>query len=87
MNPMASLLSMVIISEPWIDDALCAEVGGDDHFATQKDPSAVGRAKALCARCEVVAECLEYAIRAKEPIGTWGGRSQPELRRLRRGAP
>jgi WhiB family transcriptional regulator, redox-sensing transcriptional regulator len=39
-------------------------------------------AKAVCARCPVVAECLEYALRVNEPIGIWGGLNEAERREL-----
>lgn len=85
MNPIASLLDMVIIPERWVQSALCAETGGDDPFATREDPSAVRRALNVCNQCPVAAECLEYAVRTKQTRGTWGGRTQPELRKLRSG--
>jgi WhiB family transcriptional regulator, redox-sensing transcriptional regulator len=41
-----------------------------------------GRAKAICARCPVRAECLEYAIRNREPHGIWGGLNESERKAL-----
>jgi len=35
-------------------------------------------AKAVCARCPVQWECADYAIRAREPYGVWGGMSEDE---------
>ncbi len=46
-------------------------------------------ARAICGRCAVAAECLDYAIRADEPHGLWGGKTpaeRDEIRRRRRGA-
>jgi WhiB family redox-sensing transcriptional regulator len=40
------------------------------------------RAKGICATCPVRRECLEYALRIREPHGIWGGLSEAE-RRLR----
>lgn len=31
------------------------------------------RAKEYCARCPVVEQCLEHALKVKEPYGVWGG--------------
>ncbi len=40
------------------------------------------RAKAVCAECPVRIECLEYAIRIREPYGIWGGLNELERRLL-----
>ena len=42
-------------------------------------------AKQICARCPVRVECLDYALRVNEPFGIWGGLSERERRRLKRG--
>ena len=41
------------------------------------------RAKAVCARCPVPQECLDYAM-ANHLVGIWGGRDDKERRRLQR---
>lgn len=33
----------------------------------------IARAKAICAKCPVKAECLDLALRNEEPWGVWGG--------------
>ena len=40
------------------------------------------RAKAICGGCPVRAECLEYALRIREPHGIWGGLNETERRLL-----
>jgi len=40
------------------------------------------RAKAICAVCPVRVECLEYAVRIREPHGIWGGLNELERRIL-----
>lgn len=40
------------------------------------------RAKAICATCPVVTECLEYALTIKEPHGIWGGLNEAERKEL-----
>ena len=40
------------------------------------------RAKAICAQCNVIEECLDYALRIREPHGIWGGLNEQERRRL-----
>ena len=56
------------------------EVGGWNR----EDAEKVARAKALCANCEVQAECLAYAIRFDETFGVWGGLTSRERNKLRR---
>src|SRR6266545_3513580 len=40
------------------------------------------KAKALCARCSVREECLEYALQVRESHGIWGGLNELERRQL-----
>ncbi len=49
----------------------------------EKDAREV-RAKAICARCPVRDQCLEYALRIREPHGIWGGLNEMERRQLLR---
>jgi WhiB family redox-sensing transcriptional regulator len=42
------------------------------------------RAKAICESCEVRDACLEYALRARETHGVWGGLNEYERRVLLR---
>ncbi len=42
------------------------------------------RAKAICAGCQVRLECLEYALRIREPHGVWGGLNESERRAVLR---
>lgn len=50
----------------------------------------VTRAKALCARCQIREQCLDYAIDTHQAYGVWGGASEDErrliVRRRRRAA-
>ena len=39
-------------------------------------------AKAICRSCSVREECLEYAIRIREPHGIWGGLNEAERKQL-----
>jgi WhiB family transcriptional regulator, redox-sensing transcriptional regulator len=41
-----------------------------------------GRAKRICAECAVREECLEYALRIREPHGIWGGLNEAQRRGL-----
>ena len=42
------------------------------------------RAKAVCARCQVRADCLRFAVETVQDYGVWGGTSEEERRALRR---
>ena len=42
------------------------------------------QAKAVCARCQVRAECLEFAVETVQDHGVWGGTSEQERSALRR---
>ena len=39
-------------------------------------------AKQVCAGCTVRLECADYAVRAREPYGVWGGLSEDERERI-----
>jgi len=40
------------------------------------------KARAICSRCPVRAECLDYALRVREPHGIWGGLNEAERKAL-----
>ncbi len=65
---------------PW---AARAECRGEDPAlffpGSDDDPSV---ALAVCARCPVRQECLEYAIEARERFGIWGGTTERQRRRM-----
>jgi WhiB family transcriptional regulator, redox-sensing transcriptional regulator len=66
----------------WADQALCAEVGGDEWFPEKGDSTR--NAKAVCRRCEVRQACLQYALEHDERFGIWGATSERERRTMRR---
>jgi WhiB family transcriptional regulator, redox-sensing transcriptional regulator len=66
----------------WQDLALCQQT---DPEAFHPDKGGSTRpAKRICQRCEVKAECLDYALRNNERFGIWGGLSEQERRQLQR---
>lgn len=70
------------IDNPWMQRAACRGVRPELWFPTgREDPT---EAKAVCARCPVRDECLEYALRFNVKHGVWGGLTEPERRRLAR---
>lgn len=44
----------------------------------------VERAKAVCRRCSVIDECLDWALETNQQDGIWGGSSEDERRSMRR---
>lgn len=74
----------------WTDSAACRASGVDPElfFPVSETGMAahrqVAQAKAVCGRCPVAGQCLEWAVRTGEPEGIWGGTTPDERRRLRR---
>jgi len=68
----------------WQDAALCAQTDPEAFFPEKG--GSTREAKKVCRSCEVRAECLEYALENDERFGIWGGLSERERRRLKRGA-
>ena len=38
--------------------------------------------KAICMRCPVRLECLDWALETREPFGVWGGYSESERKQI-----
>lgn len=70
----------------WVADALCAQVGGDLFFGEVENGGLTNlrEAKAVCGRCPVTQDCLDWAVATDQPTGIFGGLSVVERRRLRR---
>ncbi|KRQ20607.1 transcription factor WhiB [Mycobacteroides chelonae] len=67
----------------WQEAALCAQTDPDAFFPEKG--GSTREAKEMCERCEVKDPCLEYALDNDERFGIWGGLSERERRRLKRG--
>ena len=67
----------------WQDRALCAQTDPEAFFPEKG--GSTREAKKVCRSCEVRSECLEYALEHDERFGIWGGLSERERRRLKRG--
>jgi WhiB family redox-sensing transcriptional regulator len=77
--------------QPWAEQALCAQIGGEAWFPEKGDVDdpktnafSVSTAKKVCARCPVRTPCLDYALRNDERFGVWGGTTERERRRLKK---
>jgi WhiB family redox-sensing transcriptional regulator len=54
--------------------ARCADGNGTlTHLFFSDELIDIARAKAICAKCSLAAECLAGAIARDEPWGVWGG--------------
>jgi WhiB family redox-sensing transcriptional regulator len=67
----------------WQTDALCAQTDPEAIFPEKG--GSTRDAKRICTGCAVRAQCLEYALDNDERFGIWGGLSERERRKLRRG--
>ncbi len=70
-------------AEQWQERALCAQTDPEAFFPEKG--GSTREAKRICQGCEVRDECLEYALAHDERFGIWGGLSERERRRLKRG--
>jgi WhiB family transcriptional regulator, redox-sensing transcriptional regulator len=69
--------------DQWQDRALCAQTDPEAFFPEKG--GSTREAKRICMGCEVRDACLEYALAHDERFGIWGGLSERERRRLKRG--
>jgi WhiB family transcriptional regulator, redox-sensing transcriptional regulator len=53
------------------------------HFERKEEKEArEARAKSICRTCPVNRQCLEYALRIREPHGIWGGLNETERKAM-----
>lgn len=86
----ASKLASLEAEARWQDRAECKGMDpilffGPEHAETVREKrDREDAAKAVCARCPVQKECLEYALEAREAYGIWGGMTEVERKALLR---
>ncbi|MFF8637039.1 WhiB family transcriptional regulator [Streptomyces pilosus] len=71
----------------WRSSAACRTEDPDLFFPIGTSGPAVmqtEQAKAVCRRCPVQEQCLEWALETGQSIGVWGGTSETERRALKR---
>ncbi|MEP6562277.1 MAG: WhiB family transcriptional regulator [Nakamurella sp.] len=71
----------------WQRTAACRGMDSSTFFhpPNERDAARENRAagaKAVCRQCPVIADCLEHALRVREPYGVWGGRTEDERAQL-----
>jgi WhiB family redox-sensing transcriptional regulator len=69
--------------DQWQERGLCAQTDPEAFFPEKG--GSTREAKRICLGCEVRDACLEYALAHDERFGIWGGLSERERRRLKRG--
>ena len=72
-----------IVDDQWQERALCAQTDPEAFFPEKG--GSTREAKRICLGCEVKDACLEYALANDERFGIWGGLSERERRRIKRG--
>lgn len=76
---------MILRSEQpeWMAEALCAQT--DPELFFPEKGGSTREAKKTCRRCPVTEPCLTYALEHDERFGIWGGLSERERWRVRKG--
>ena len=77
--------SMILMT--WRDRAACLGLDPELFFPIGNTGPALiqtEEAKAVCHRCEVIDDCLSWAMDSRQEDGVWGGLSADERRALRR---
>ena len=70
----------------WRSAGACLSADPDLFFPISSAGPAMGhlaQAKAICARCEIQQQCLDYAVSTGPIQGVWGGMTEHERRLLR----
>jgi WhiB family transcriptional regulator, redox-sensing transcriptional regulator len=89
MAEVAGLSAVIAENWNWQISGACRGVGDDLFFNPDNERGQAKRvreagAKAVCATCPVIAECLDWALAVGEPYGVWGGKTSVERHELRR---
>jgi WhiB family redox-sensing transcriptional regulator len=72
-GPSGELLELIANGRPdWMRDGLCRQYAGRVSWFPDLGHS-TAMAKAVCARCPVRPECVEYAWSHPHSFGVWGG--------------
>jgi WhiB family transcriptional regulator, redox-sensing transcriptional regulator len=73
--------------DDWREHAACRDEDPDLFFPIGTSGPALlqtEQAKAVCHRCPVRDQCLEWALDTGQSIGVWGGTDENERRALKR---
>jgi len=64
-----------------VSQAACKDSDPELFFPEKMTQQAAADAKAVCAECPIIADCLTWAVTAKE-LGIWGGTTENDRKRL-----
>jgi WhiB family transcriptional regulator, redox-sensing transcriptional regulator len=73
----------------WRHSAVCREEDPELFFPIGNTGPAllqIEEAKAVCRRCPVMEQCLQWALESGQDSGVWGGLSEDERRAMKRRA-
>jgi WhiB family transcriptional regulator, redox-sensing transcriptional regulator len=89
MSNLQRLPRPVLSSYEWQMQGTCRTADPEAFFPAEASrgrnrASIENRAKAMCAQCPVIEECLDHAMRVREPYGVWGGLTAEERNQLQR---
>ncbi|AJT64480.3 Transcriptional regulator WhiB1 [Streptomyces lydicus] len=73
----------------WRHRAVCREEDPELFFPIGNTGPAllqIEEAKAVCRRCPVMEQCLQWALESGQDSGVWGGLSEDERRAMKRRA-
>jgi WhiB family redox-sensing transcriptional regulator len=75
-------------ADEWRDRAACRDTSPELFFpigTTGVALDQIDSAKRVCTQCPVASECLDFALATNQEAGVWGGLTEEERRRLRKG--
>lgn len=81
------LLKTTITITDWRDTAACLDSDPSLFFPVGSTGPAVEQiamATAICTTCQVIDDCLQYALETNQESGVWGGYAEDDRRRLRK---
>jgi len=75
-------------TESWRSRSACRDSDPDVFFpigVTGNALEQIETARRICTACHVARECLEFALATNQEAGIWGGTTEEERRKLRKG--
>ncbi|MCW2528635.1 MAG: transcription factor WhiB [Pseudonocardiales bacterium] len=90
MTEVAKLPAIVADNWDWQVEAACRGMSAATFFNPDNERGKSKRlreagAKAVCATCPVLANCLDWALTVREPYGIWGGKNPAEREEMLNG--